>query len=129
MSRASDLSTLPLFGDPPPPPSPVVRRRPVSTAAERRDRGAERVSFRAPSEFVLLVDRMIGVLAAAGRDFTAEDLRELVGDPPADVHPNVLPARFVRAAQKRTIVWTGGTVRGRRPVSHARLLRVWRGGA
>jgi hypothetical protein len=63
------------------------------------------------------------VLARNGAEFTAEDVREWVGDPP---HPNALGARVLAAVKADIIVRTGYRKATRRE-AHARVLAVYRG--
>jgi hypothetical protein len=58
-----------------------------------------------------------------GVSFTADDLRELVGDPPA--HGDAMGAVFRSAARAGLITCTGTTT-SKRPDAHGRLLREWR---
>jgi len=65
--------------------------------------------------------RWVEVLAA-GEDFTAEDVREAVGDP---VRPNAMGAVFNTARRHGLIVLVGLTTARRSP-RHASRLPVWR---
>lgn len=73
----------------------------------------------------------VAALAASGRPFTAEDVRERIA---ADPHvsrqvaerTNVLPAVFSAAASAGTIRAIGYT-RATRRSRHASVLRIWQG--
>jgi hypothetical protein len=96
----------------------------LTLGQELRDRGVERVLAH---EEEVYKHRTLGVIAAfalTGEDFTADDVRAVVGDPPH--HPNVLSALFRKARQIGIIVPVGiGTAQ--RKSRHAGLNRVWRG--
>lgn len=66
---------------------------------------------------------MIAVLSRNGAEFTAEDVRQWVGDPP---HPNALGARILAAA-KGGIIQCIGYRKATRREAHARVLGVYRG--
>ena len=66
---------------------------------------------------------MIATLSRNGADFTAEDVRQWVGDPP---HPNALGARILSAV-KNGIIQCIGYRKATRREAHARILGVYRG--
>lgn len=88
-----------------------------------RDEGIERVDRSAPEDWKDAADAVINALAAGGREFSAEDLRAWVGDPP---HPNALGARFMAAIKSRRIQRVGWK-HATRAEAHARALAVYRG--
>ncbi|MEV5537434.1 hypothetical protein AB0L13_11290 [Saccharopolyspora shandongensis] len=65
-------------------------------------------------------------LIRAGREFTADDLREAIGEDFDQADPNLLPSVIGTAASQRTIVSTG-EYRSRRRSRHASRNRVWVG--
>lgn len=69
------------------------------------------------------VSRAIAFLAASGRPFTTDDLRDLGAD--AD-HPNRWGAGVKAAVTAGTIECVGFTA-STRPSRHGGILRVWRG--
>jgi hypothetical protein len=68
-------------------------------------------------------DRAIAHLARMGRTFTAEDVRELAGDPD---RPNAMGVRLLAAAKAGRIRQIG-VERSSRPERHAGLVIVWQG--
>ncbi len=70
------------------------------------------------------VDAAIEELAASGAPFTAEDVREIAGDPPD--HPNAMGARFAAAAQ-RGLIRSVGYRKARRASLHRHPIHVWEG--
>lgn len=58
-----------------------------------------------------------------GVDFTADDLRDLVGDPPA--HGDAMGAVF-RKAHRSGLITCSGFTTSTRPDAHGRALRTWR---
>jgi len=96
----------------------------MATGLELRDAGVAQVERNTPEWWKAEAARAIATLAAAGRDFTAEDVRAVAGDPPS--HPNAMGAAFLRAASEGAIIKVGY----RSPVrksSHASVIAVWRG--
>jgi len=65
----------------------------------------------------------VAYLAATGRHFTADDLRDIAGEPPSD---NAIGAVLLTAAKRREIA-SIGFERSTRPSRRAGVLRVWRG--
>ena len=74
---------------------------------------------------------VISQLASQGREFTADDIRRIVGDPPAWVHPNAAGALVNRMAK----VWVGpagerlkvvGYAKSSRVCGHGNLQRIWK---
>ncbi len=70
------------------------------------------------------VDAAIVELAATGEPFTAEEVRELAGDPPD--HPNAMGARFNAAARAGLIVRVGYRL-ARRASLHRHPIALWVG--
>ena len=75
----------------------------------------------------------IQALIAAGRDFTAEDVREQLRDKPGVLavmaeRPNLLPAHM-RAAVTQGLVTATGFRTASRASRHGSVIRVWRAAA
>lgn len=89
-----------------------------------RDAGTALVEKNTPQWWKDACDRAIHTLAARGVEFTAEEVRAVVGDPPA--HPNAMGARFLAACKARVITLVGykTPVRASR---HANTIKVWKG--
>lgn len=69
-------------------------------------------------------DYWIRSLAAAGKQFNAEDVRLLAGDPPG--HVNAMGGLFLSAA-RRGLIRSVGYENATRKSGHARPIRVWVG--
>ena len=93
------------------------------TATSLRDRGVARVGENTPGDWVSRFDGVIITMASSGKEFSAEDVRLLAGDPP---HCNAIGARFL-AAVKRGWITRVGYKNATRNASHARALAVYRG--
>jgi hypothetical protein len=63
-------------------------------------------------------------LAASGRIFNSDDVRELAGDPPAGQHPNITGAVF-GAARKKGLIEYHGFTRSTRSVGHGNVVLRW----
>jgi transposase InsO family protein len=93
------------------------------TGEQLRDRGVAKVNANTCDDWKNECDYIIGWLARNGAEFTAEDVRDWIKDPP---HPNAMGARFLQAIKTRTI--TRITYRNaKRPTAHARVLAVYKG--
>lgn len=95
----------------------------IIQARELRDTGTAMADAAERPDWKHRADEAISTLAATGREFTAEDVRQLAGDP---LHPNAMGARFLTAARSGVIECVGFTT-GTRVPSHARILRRYRG--
>ena len=91
----------------------------------RRDDGVAAVRAATATGWRLHVDQAITDLAAAGVLFTAEDVRELAGDPLGS-SPNALGGA-IHAAARAGLIQAVGYRQATRPEAHARVLRVWQG--
>lgn len=94
------------------------------TGAARRDAGAEQVDENTSETWRAACDRAIATLARKRRPFTAEAVRDLVGDPPH--HPNAMGSRFLAAARAGLITRVGYAPSAR-PTLHAHPIAVWQG--
>jgi hypothetical protein len=91
-----------------------------------RDEGVARVDAAQDEWWKSCADQAIDTLAAAGRPFTADDVRDLgVPDPTS---PRAWGARFLTAARQGRIVRVG-YVPSRRASVHAHPIAQWRGSA
>jgi hypothetical protein len=63
-------------------------------------------------------------LALAGQQFTAEDVRSRVGDPPT---PNIMGA-MLNVAARKGIIRRAGIDAARRSSAHARMVSTWEAG-
>lgn len=95
----------------------------MRSAAAERDAGMEAAAENAGEFWRLTFDQRLRYLAATGRDFTTDDLREVVPDP---VSPNAVGAMFASAAKSGLIVKVGYRP-SERPEGHRRIVAVWRG--
>lgn len=70
-------------------------------------------------------------LAGDGEDFTADDLRDRVGEPDtehsANGANNAIGSLFREAAAARLIVRTGRVTKSRQPHRKGGMIQVWRG--
>ncbi len=96
------------------------------TGAELRDKGLEQAGSGGPVAMLAIwvwkAENAILDLCEAESDFTSEDVRRAVGDPP---HHNVIGAVFRSMARKGIIVPAGVGIASR-PSRHASLIRTWR---
>lgn len=93
------------------------------TGEELRERGIDAVDANTPEGWKEQTDGIIGWLARNGAEFTAEDVRPWVGEPP---HPNAWGARFA-AAVKAGVIRHLCYRKAKRAQAHARVLAVYRG--
>jgi hypothetical protein len=96
----------------------------ASTGAQLRDQGIELVRSHTPEQWKEAQAEAIMTLALAGNPFTAEDVRDICGDPPNSV--NAMGAG-INAAVKAGIMVQAGYILAQRPSAHRRLLRVYIG--
>ena len=93
------------------------------TAIDLREMGMALADEAEPDQWKLAADLAIEILARGGERFTAEDVRRLAGDP---LHPAAFGPR-VQAAVREGLIECVGFTTGERPLSRARVLRVYRG--
>lgn len=93
------------------------------TGTELRDNGIALVDQATPDQWKNEADSLIVSMARSGAEFTAEDVRAWVGDPPK---PNAIGARFM-AALRSGIIERAGWKHASRREAHARALAVYRG--
>lgn len=94
-------------------------------AIHQRELGMER-ALDTKSEYRTSVEAAIKILAIAGREFSSDDVRELVGDPPHNVSTNTTGALFSAAAKAGIIRKVGYDI-SKRVVGHGNLVRLWIG--
>jgi hypothetical protein len=95
-----------------------------TTGQDLAELGIDRVTATADSEEIARIDGAIATLAGSDRTFTAEDVRNLVGD--WITKPNLLGARF-RYWKKRGRIEFAGHVPATRPSRHAAYIFAWKG--
>lgn len=95
------------------------------TGEELRDRGILQVDANTPEDWKATCDQVIGWLASVGAEFTAEDVRYWIPEPP---HPNAMGARF-SAAVRAGVISHLCYRKAKRAQAHARVLAVYRGAA
>lgn len=88
-----------------------------------RDQGIAQVDSHTPEAWKTSMDTAISTYAKTGQSFTAEDVREIAGEPPT---PNAMGARFLAAIQ-RGIIRKVGYRSARRSSAHARAIAVYTG--
>lgn len=98
---------------------------PKLSPAELRDSGMESVLRHTPEtwkeSFVqAILNRVVG------SKFTMEEIRDQVGDPPYDVHPNCFGAITYHLAKKGLIEKTGETVKTHRTSRRNSDCPIWR---
>lgn len=94
------------------------------TGKDLRDEGVASVYGHTPESWRSSTQLLIAQLASNGQPFTAEDVREIVGDPPN--HHNAMGAQFIGAAKAGLIEKVGYT-QPTRSSRHASVMAVWRG--
>lgn len=112
--------------NPPPPPEPAPRTLldELEDARRARDDGAQTAADSSHPYWRLAAEQAIRELAASGRVFTAEDLRDRVGQ--LGGHANSVGGLFLAAARRGDIV-AAGYRQATRAEAHGRVLRAWRG--
>ena len=98
----------------------------LSAARTARDDGIASVEANSHEEWVGAVDKVIEMLAAGGREFTSDSIRNIVAAHGEPHHPNAWGARFAAAA-RRGLIHRVGYRQSARPAGHARAVAVWRG--
>jgi transposase InsO family protein len=93
------------------------------TGEELRDRGILQVDANTSEDWKATCDGVISWLARNGAEFTAEDVRPWIPEPP---HPNAMGARF-SAAVKTGVIQHLCYRKAKRAKAHARILAVYRG--
>ena len=68
----------------------------------------------------------LAAFARSGTEFTAEDVRDVVGDPPG--HPNAMGGSFQKAS-RQGLIHRVGFRPARRPSRNVSSLAVWKGGS
>lgn len=96
----------------------------IETGEELRDAGISQVEKNTPLDWRSSAQFAIANLAVAGKPFTAEDVRDLVGDPPN--HSNAMGAQFMVAC-KAGMIRRIGYAKPRRASRHAGVIAEWIG--
>lgn len=94
------------------------------TGAVRKAEGMAKVDAKACEAWKTAASEEIERLAKTGERFTAENVREVAGDPPG--HPNAMGARMSAACKAGTIIQVGYE-KAKRPEAHARVLAAYTG--
>ena len=118
------MKDLPLFDHvfAGPPVKPVKVRKP--TGLELKAEGMESVLDHTPEHYKSEFKHAIESLSS-GTEFTAEDVRAKIGDPPESVHYNCFGALMAGMAKRKVIKATGRMVASKRVSLHASLIAVW----
>lgn len=90
----------------------------------RAEAGMQTAEHAVDTRWRLAAEVALARLAATGREFDADDLRDIVG-PPLGA-PSAIGAVFNHASKQKLITHVGWRT-SRRPEAHARPLRTWRG--
>lgn len=104
----------------------MKKRNSKHNAAEglqRKEHGMAVVDAAEGGEWKARTTAAIEEFAASGDEFTALEIRDIVGDP---VHPNAFGARF-NAAARAGIIRKVGYRNSSRPTLHAHPIAVWVG--
>jgi hypothetical protein len=102
------------------------RQLDIFDAISQRDQGLTQVIESSDAGYRDKLLAAIEVLAASGESFTADDVRQGAGDPPAGTHPNIAGAIFQQAV-KAGLIRTVGFAHSVRAVGHHNVVRLWRG--
>lgn len=78
------------------------------------------------SRWRLEFERAVCQLAARGVSFISDDVRALVGDPPASVHPNAAGA-VMHSLARAGVIRQVGYARSSRVVGHRNVVALWIG--
>jgi hypothetical protein len=89
-----------------------------------KQEGAAAALAAAEAEWRAKAESKIEFYCLAGIEFTAEDIRLAIGDPPH--HKNALGGLFISAA-RRGLIKSVGYENATRKSAHARPIRVWVG--
>jgi hypothetical protein len=106
---------------------PPVGQSVASSGEQLRDQGAAVVEAfeKAHTDWVQRANEALLFLARSGRDFNADDVRDIAGSP---LRPNAMGALFLRAVRDKTVVQVGER-KMVRPIGHARRTATYRGAA
>lgn len=101
--------------------------RSLEAGRTERDEGLRVVRDHTPETWAERFDECalrFAAMANGRREFTSEDVTEIVGQPPN--HPNAVGARMNALAKRGLIVKTGYR-QAERPNQHATVIATWRG--
>lgn len=101
-----------------------LRQADLFDAGQRRDDGAAAAVNAVHTTWRVGAEAALKRLIYSGRPFTADDLHELVPEPPG--HHNAVGGLFIGAARRGEIEAVGYR-QSDRPEAHRRPVRVWRG--
>lgn len=94
-------------------------------SAALKEQGMQQASRNADQQWKDRFDKALQTLAAAGTEFTSEDVTAVTGLPPSG-SPSAVGARM-NAAAKRGLIVRVGLRNARRAKSHAAMLLTWKG--
>jgi hypothetical protein len=99
----------------------------MKTATQLRDEALEQVEDNANKAWTNLVSKIITELASEMTEFTSDDVwNELTNYPEVQTHqPAAMGAMFKHASQMGQIQPTDRFIASKRPISHARPIRIW----
>jgi hypothetical protein len=111
-----------LFPDP-----PLLTHQPLG-GKDLRDWGIEDALQRAIRVKNDYVEKCLDAIKSfpQGAMITSEDIREIAGDPPAQIDKSIMAGILKRAAARKLIVITDSRVHAKRSSLHASDLRQWR---
>lgn len=98
------------------------------SAEQLRDEGAGAAENSLDTRWRLWAEAELDKLISSRREFTADDLRAVVGDPPDGRHVCGVGGLFLRASKAGRLLMVGYRP-STRPEARGRVLRVWRGAA
>ena len=99
----------------------------MTTATQLRDKALEQVEDNANKAWTDLVEKIISDLADEMIQFTSDDVwNELKNYPEVQTHqPAAMGAMFRKATTLGLIKPSDSFIASKRPISHARPIRVW----
>jgi hypothetical protein len=99
----------------------------MKTAIQLRDEALEQVKDNANKAWTNLVSKIITELASRMTEFTSDDVwNELKKYPEVQTHqPAAMGAMFKHSSKTGQIQPTDRFIASKRPISHARPIRIW----
>lgn len=103
----------------------IAQQLSLDDAMRARETGQERV-LADDSDYREWAEAAIRSFANNGEPFSADSVRDLIGDPPASVSPNLIGALFQAALKRSEIRWVSFT-RSPRVMGHGNKLGLYVG--